>query len=214
MRRGVRAQALFAFPRLSYRFLAHLRDFHHVQVLTTKSTTSPPTSRRKPTMNPQSQQLSLKAVILSNLSYLHTLQVPKFPPTTYQSAAPAYAVQSQAASHQTATPMYAGFWASAHTAVSDDSPTLTRAIYRDILPVRPAAEFLNTISWRAGLYTTTSRVSTSTRLGSCELTPLLRRQRSSHPCFPCPRHHRSPTFFGTGRHNRKPSQFLQGGLGY
>ena len=44
------------------------------------------------------------------------------------------------------------------------------------------------------LYTTTSRVSTSTRLGSCKLTPPLRRQRSSHPSFPCSRHHRSPTF--------------------
>ena len=32
-------------------------------------------------MNPQSKQLSLKAVILSNLSYLHTLLVPKFTPT-------------------------------------------------------------------------------------------------------------------------------------
>ena len=32
-----------------------------------------PTRRRKPTMNQQSQQRSLKAVILSNLSYLHSL---------------------------------------------------------------------------------------------------------------------------------------------
>ena len=91
-------------------------------------------------MNPQSQQLSLEAVILSNLSYLHTLlRALKFQTSllllTSQPRQRTVSGRFLSASHA----HVCRFWASAHTAVSDDSPTLTRTICRDIFPVRPAA---------------------------------------------------------------------------